>query len=348
MTLAREITGGAGSEGETEAQVGTAVGEVSVVCTLLNEEGTVGQLLESLTAQSCAPVEVIIVDGGSVDRTVAVARERAAHDGRIRVHVVWGANRSEGRNYAIRKARHELIAVTDGGCIASRRWLESITAPLRAGTADVVSGFYEARACGGLDSIIGEVVVPRVQDVIPESFLPSSRSVAFRKACWQAVGGYPELFEENEDTVFDLLLREAGCRFAFAPQALVYWRPRRDLLALFRQYLRFGVGDGKGRIHTRRYLRMSVRLCGAMTALVAAIVLSPLSLLLIAAGLCVYVRRHRNGVLRGSPWAIALKIVVIAVCTIAWMAGYLVGLVADVVFGCRWSRMVPGSSRWRR
>ena len=51
---------------------------------------------------------------------------------------------------------------------------------------------------------------PTRDEVDPATFLPSSRSVAFRKAAWAAVGGYPEWLDYCEDLVFDLSLRERG------------------------------------------------------------------------------------------------------------------------------------------
>ena len=42
----------------------------------------------------------------------------------------------------------------------------------------------------------------------PARFLPSSRSVAFRKSAWTAIGGYPAWLDYGEDIVFDLALQE--------------------------------------------------------------------------------------------------------------------------------------------
>ncbi|MDI7277423.1 MAG: glycosyltransferase family 2 protein, partial [Anaerolineae bacterium] len=84
------------------------------------------------------------------------------------------------------------------------------------------------------------------------------RSIAYRKAAWEAVGGYPEWLDYCEDLVFDLRLRAAGYRFAFAPEARVAFGPRAGLRAFARQYYRYARGDGKAdlwrRRHAARYL----------------------------------------------------------------------------------------------
>ena len=88
-----------------------------------------------------------------------------------------------------------------------------------AGAApDVVSGFFLADAATLFETAMGATVLPDLADVDPATFLPSSRSVAFTRQAWQRVGGYPEWLDYCEDLVFDLRLRAAGCRFAFAPR----------------------------------------------------------------------------------------------------------------------------------
>jgi hypothetical protein len=105
---------------------------------------------------------------------------------------------------------------------------------------------------------MGATVLPELWDVEPDRFLPSSRSIAFRKSAAEAVGGYPEWLDYCEDLVFDLRLRQRFGPFEFEPQALVYFRPRSDLKSFFKQYYQYARGDGKADLwrlrHVIRYL----------------------------------------------------------------------------------------------
>lgn len=105
---------------------------------------------------------------------------------------------------------------------------------------------------------MGATVLPELRDVDPERFLPSSRSVAFLKRAAKVVGGYPEWLDYCEDLIFDLRLRDHFGPFVFAPEALVFFRPRGDMWSFFKQYYRYARGDGKADLwrlrHLMRYL----------------------------------------------------------------------------------------------
>jgi hypothetical protein len=85
-----------------------------------------------------------------------------------------------------------------------------------------------------------------MQDKVhPENFLPSSRSIAFRKKNWERIEGYPEELDTCEDLVFASRLKKAGFKFKLAQNAIVYWRQRRNLTEAFTQFFSYAKGDGK-------------------------------------------------------------------------------------------------------
>ncbi|HVF98739.1 MAG TPA: glycosyltransferase family 2 protein, partial [Chloroflexia bacterium] len=174
-----------------------------------------------------------------------------------------------GRNAAIRNASHDVIAVTDAGVRLGPGWLEALVGPLldAGGGADVVSGFFLPDPLTPFEMAMGATVLPAMQDIDPATFLPSSRSVAFRKAAWEAVGGYPEWLDYSEDLVFDMCMKERGYRFVFAPGAAVHFRPRSSLRAFFLQYYRYARGDGKADLWRKRHaVRYSTYIVGPLVA----------------------------------------------------------------------------------
>lgn len=226
---------------------------ITVIATVLNEGESIRRLLDSLAAQTRPPDEVVFVDGGSRDNTVAVLHE---YDKRLplRVLVEPGANISEGRNRAIAVAAGDIIAVTDAGVVLAPDWLERITQPLLDDPAlEVVSGFFAAAPQTIFEAALGATTLPLADEIVPGSFLPSSRSLALRKAAYLTAGGYPEWLDYCEDLVFDLKLRQIAAPTAFEPRALVYFRPRTSLEGFFRQYYYYARGDGKADLWRKRH-----------------------------------------------------------------------------------------------
>ena len=224
----------------------------SVIVTVKNEGESLRPLLDSLIQQTRQPDEVVVCDGGSTDNTLAILRE---YQQWLSLTIVRapGSNISEGRNRAIAAAAGPIIAATDAGVVLSPVWLEALTRPFANEGVAAVSGWFEPDPYTDFEVIMGATVLPSPADIDPETFLPSSRSVAFLKEAWEAVGGYPEWLDYSEDLIYDLALRDRYGPFPLAWQAVAYFRPRGSLRAFFRQYYRYGRGDGKANLWPRRH-----------------------------------------------------------------------------------------------
>jgi hypothetical protein len=116
-----------------------------------------------------------------------------------------------------------------------------------------VAGFFVSDPQTVLETAMGATVLPDVRDIDSQTYLPSSRSAAFRKEAWAAVGGYPEWLDFCEDVIFDLRLRERFGPFVFVPEARVHFRPRGSLGALAKQYYRYARGDGKANLFPKQH-----------------------------------------------------------------------------------------------
>jgi len=326
---------------------------VTVISTVLNEGEAIRRLLDSLLAQTRRPDEVVIVDGGSRDSTVAVIQEYA---GRLplRVLVEPGANISRGRNVAIAAATGDVIASVDAGVWLEPQWLEKLTQPIESArlkvqnTSDLeplifnlqppqaVAGFFVPDVHSTFEIAMGATVLPTVAEIKPENFLPSSRSVTFTKEAWAAAGGYPEWIDYCEDLIFDFRLRDAAGPFAWAPEALAHFRPRGSLKAFFKQYYRYARGDGKADLWRKKHLIRYVTYLIALPGLIALGLLhSPGWWLVLLAGVMFYCatpyRRLRphlpNLAFIERVKAVLLVPVIRALGDVAKMLGYPAGWV---------------------
>lgn len=249
---------------------------VSVIMTVLNESRSLRAVLDSLAAQTRWPDEIVIADGGSRDDTLAILGEYRL---RLPLRVVEapGANIARGRNLAIQAARGEVIAVTDGGVRCEPGWLAALVAPFaQASPPEAVAGFFVSDPQTVFEIALGATTLPEARDVNPQTYLPSSRSVAFRKTVWEAAGGYPEWIDFCEDVIFDLNVRRQFGPFAFAPEAVVHFRPRPTLRAFTRQYYQYARGDGKADLFPRQHaIRYFAYLVVAPLLAYAAVTVSP-------------------------------------------------------------------------
>lgn len=319
----------------------TAPSTVSLIATVLNEGDNIHHLLQSIAGQTRPPDEVLIVDGGSRDHTVAILRE---YETRLplRVIVAEGCNISAGRNIAIREARGELIAATDAGVRLDPDWLAHLIAPFEASPeVAMVGGFFVADPQTTFELAMGATVLPLVDEIDPPAFLPSSRSVAFRRAAALAVGGYPEWLDYCEDLIFDLRMRasieRAGGRCAFAPGAVAHFRPRGSLRAFYRQYYLYARGDGKADLWRKRHAIRYATYGVALPAFIALAVLwSPVMWGALLAGGVAYTARPYRRLARlwgraprrtpaDALQAIALVPLIRVVGDVAKMIGYPAG-----------------------
>lgn len=299
--------------------------KVSVVVTVRNEERTIEDLLTTLLAQTLTPDEVVIADGGSTDRTPEIIRRWIENGAAVRLLSCPGANIAAGRNRAIEAATGEIIACTDAGVRLDPGWLACIVAPFEDG-ADVSMGFFVADPHSGFERALGATTLPSVDEVDPERFIPSSRSIAYRRQAWLAVGGYPEWLDYCEDVVFDLALRKAGFRFSWVPSAVVAFRPRTDVRAFFRQYYLYARGDGKANLWPRRHAIRYLTYLGAPLVFLAGFWYKPAWLgLCMGAGLYLY-RPYRRLVAGGEATAWLLVPLLRVVGDLAKMLGYPVGV----------------------
>ena len=100
--------------------------EVSLICTVWNEEKNIGELMDSIKNQSVQPDEFVIVDGGSTDNTLKILENYKKKYPILKI-IKAKCNISEGRNIAIKHARGKIIIGADGGgCIYHKDWIKNM------------------------------------------------------------------------------------------------------------------------------------------------------------------------------------------------------------------------------
>ena len=239
--------------------------KTSLIITVFNEEKTIERLLESLNKQTKKPEEIIIVDGGSTDATASVISNFQFPISNKKTKIKFlkkpGATIAQGRNEGIKEAKGEIIAMTDAGCWVHIDWFEKIMAPFENKKIDIVAGFYK---------MTGETIFQKCLacylGILPEklnssNFMPSARSIAFRKEIWKKVGGFNEKLERaGEDTLFNYQAKQLGAKFLTVKDALVDWEMPKTWKEAIKKFYFYAKGDGQISIKTHNLKIISIYL----------------------------------------------------------------------------------------
>jgi glycosyltransferase involved in cell wall biosynthesis len=179
---------------------------VSVQIITLNEEANIGRCIECVAVGG--PAEIVVIDGGSTDRTVQIARELGA-----RVLTPGRLGRGASRHLGYHSTSMPYVAMVDADDRIGHDWLETMIAQLEAG--------QYAALQGGL-----RVQSPRTfwergwNDYFIESIRPSKDTImvghpaVYRTEALQ--GARNDIGHENEDTQLSVDFVQRGLRQGIA------------------------------------------------------------------------------------------------------------------------------------
>lgn len=228
----------------------------SLVSTIFNEAKRLRQTIADLEAQTIKPAEIIITDAGSSDASWEILTEWQQQSA---VPIVLlkeeGCNVARGRNIAIKAAKYDLIVSTDFGCRFHPEWLQSLIRPFEEDkTLQVVGGAF-----GVIENEINTyparanyILTNGYLTVIDSGFIPSSRSIAYKKSVWEAIGGYPEwLTLAADDLVFGLQIKAKKIPITIVNNPYVYWGRHNKIKQYNKEAFRYGLGDGEAKVNNR-------------------------------------------------------------------------------------------------
>jgi len=224
---------------------------VSVVIPAQNEELCIAHCLASVLGQDFPrdQMEVVVVDNGSTDATVSIARQFP-----VRVVDEARSGVARARNTGVRAALGEIVAFLDADCVANPDWLRE----LLSGSDDEKIGCFVGDILpmpgGGL---ISDFVHDRhliSQEVLISSSPPSAAgaNLAYRKSVFKEIGYFDETFVEGEDgDLFWRLVKSDRFHFRFQRHAVVFHPHPSSLSALLRRTRLEGRGVARFRLKHR-------------------------------------------------------------------------------------------------
>jgi glycosyltransferase involved in cell wall biosynthesis len=214
-----------------------------------NAAQTLPTLLRALAGQTIGPnlLETFVVDDGSSDATAQIAKEA----GIATVLTTTGALGDAARNLAIRRARAEVIAITDADCEPASDWLERAIDDLDALGVDLIAGHIEV-PLSERPSVAELLDFCRFLDqerAVREIRCGATANLVLRRSVFEHVGLFNERLVAGGDVEFGMRARAAGCQVAYSPRAIVVHPPRATARGLIGRCFRGGVATA----HMVRY-----------------------------------------------------------------------------------------------
>ena len=234
----------------------------SVVIPAYNAERTLGLVLDAVAAQETAPLETIVVDDGSTDRTAEVARARGArvvtpdHKG-----YAGGA-----RNFGWDQASGDVVVFIDSDVVPNPGWGEGVTRAAEEFPGAIV---------GCARTFVADAPWQRVahlQNETPWIVRGEPREARFVSSYCMVVPRSLELrFDESyggEDHLFCVDAMAQGVRLIFDPRySAAHHHGRGTFAALRRQHERLAYGRARiGPVQREGAHKRVLRACRCTTS----------------------------------------------------------------------------------
>lgn len=223
--------------------------EISILVLTKNEARNVGKCLGAIfSQQTSVAFEVILIDSGSVDETLEVARGYP-----VRIYQIPPEtfHHARTRNYAASLAQGEyLVYLAADALPATTDWLQLLISSFSDSSVGAVYGRHLPNPGSTMERKIILGTVYGEERLVKEHscrrklgyryYHFSTVNAALRKSVWQAVP-FPEDLKVFEDVGIAKGILDSGWKIIYEPLACVYHSHNHSAKDLFRRYFDSGV-----------------------------------------------------------------------------------------------------------
>jgi glycosyltransferase involved in cell wall biosynthesis len=207
--------------------------KVGVVVPMYNAENTISATLQSVFDQTYRDLDIVVVDDGSTDGSLAIVREWQARDPRIRLVQQTNSGVAVARNTGAAATDAQFLAFVDADDLWSPLKIELQLRTLQEGGMDVGLVYSWYATIGLDDRIVTLGPKPRDAGWVLESLcaynlIGNGSTLLVRRAMFEAARGYdPSLrargYDGAEDFLFCFRMSEIT-EFRVVPRYLVGYR----------------------------------------------------------------------------------------------------------------------------
>jgi glycosyltransferase involved in cell wall biosynthesis len=311
---------------------------VSLVLPVRNEESSIAECLEGMQNQTYRDMEILVIDGLSDDRTLAIVESRMADDPRIRIVLNHERVIPAALNLGLEEARGTYLIRFDAHSVAPPDYVARIVDHLESGSYAGVGG---TKIAVGGTSAMSQVIAGALSSrfgVGGSSYHYAEEATcvdhipfgAYPVDLLRSLGGWNPQLLANEDFEMDYRVTHAGGRLLLDPEIRILWKSSQTLRDFGRQYQRYGRGKAAvARLHPDslklRHLLPVVELLVFSGSVVASVILrrawpllanTPYACFLLASFSDAPLRRSSGR----SPWLLPL---VLTTMQMSWAVGFV-------------------------
>jgi len=221
---------------------------VTLVVAMRNEESNIGACLESIAAQDYPPdrLEVLVLDGGSTDRSREIAEERIGARPGWQLIANPRISQAAGWNIGIDRATGDVIGIVGAHSELAPDYVRAAVETLERTGAEMVGGPVRARSSGLVGRAVATATSSRFgvggatfhyadrESDVDTVYMGVSRRETYRRF------RFDEEMVRNQDDELSYRLLDAGARIVVNPAIRSSYRNRATLGSLWRQYFAYG------------------------------------------------------------------------------------------------------------
>ncbi|WP_254567315.1 glycosyltransferase family A protein [Oscillatoria sp. HE19RPO] len=173
---------------------------VSVIIPAYNAETYLSDAIESILGQNYQPLEILVVDDGSSDRTAETAKK---YGDRLRYIYQTNAGPAAARNAGIKLANGEILGFLDADDLWSENFLTTLVNLLvESPRIDIAQGFIQEV----------QLAKSEFSESYPAYQYINLGSALYRRNVFDKIGGFDETMRYGEDVDFFLRAWENNIR----------------------------------------------------------------------------------------------------------------------------------------
>lgn len=232
---------------------------VSVIIPVKDRAVELQRCLDSLSSLNYPRenIEVIVVDDGSIDNCVDIAKNWGAV---VMPSGGKGLGPSTARNVGAVAAKGEILAFIDSDCTASTQWLNQLIPAFGdsevAAVGGQVEGLKNSSALDRYEATMSSLSLGsrrRSAKNEKDTFYLPSCNLLVRKTIFQKLRGFKQAMHVGEDVDLSYRLRDKGWRIAYLPEGAIHHEHRSNYTSFMAR--RFDYGTSEAMLQRRHPLR---------------------------------------------------------------------------------------------